>query len=321
MTARFAEMPIQESPWVSLHDPGDVENYIAHYRGVAAGIADLLGTEDSRTADSFITGAQQALARFNITTRAHKKTRRSTFRFAEQKEGDHPTTVFIIADASRINAQKPILGLIQWCMMQELKRHDNKERPVYLLADEATNFKIHDLGSLMTWGRGYGLRLHLFLQSFSAFRSVYGRDTLNVLLSETEIKQFLAGQREPETLELIEKVLGQQSIIARGHSGTRDRAFGVDGTSYREDGKPLMTADEIRRTDKTILIIRKNRPMLTDLPVIAEIEPFRSLININPFHGRPFLKPVRLRIRRRDGSWLGGVVKRLARALRRGTRP
>ena len=321
MTTRFAEMPIHESPWVSRHDPEDVANYVAYLRGLAAGVADLLGTEESRTADSFITGAQQAVARFNITTRAHKKTKRSTFRFAEQKEGDAPTTVFIVADASRINAQKPVLGLIQWCMFQELKRHENKERPVYLLADEATNFKLHDLGSLLTWGRGYGLRLHLFLQSFSAFRATYGRDTLNVLLSETEIKQFLAGQREPETLELIEKVLGQQSIVAQGNSGTRDRAFGVDGINYREDGKPLMSAEEIRRTDKTILIIRRNRPMLADLPAIAEIEPFRRLIDINPFHGKPFLKPVKLRLGQRDGAWLGGILARLKFVLRGRTRP
>ena len=315
MSAPYAQMPIHESPWVSLHDAEDVENYITYYRGLAAGIADLLGTEDSRTADSFITGAQQALARFNITTRAHKKTKRSTFRFAEQKEGDQPTTVFIVADASRINAQKQVLGLIQWCMMQELKRHDNKERPVYLLADEATNFKLHDLGSLLTWGRGYGLRLHLFIQSFSAFRQVYGRDTLNILLSETEIKQFLAGQREPETLELIEKILGQQSIIAKGHSGNRDRAFGVDGISYREDGMPLMSADEGRRTDKAVLIVKRNRPMQPDLPVIAAIDPFRKMIGINPFHGKPFLKPVKLHIRRNDGSWSGALLKRLLRAL------
>ena len=311
MSTPFMQMPLHESPWVSLHDPEDVENYTTQYRAQAAGIADLLGTEDSRTADSFITGAQQALARFNISTRAHKKTKRSTFRFTEQKEGDQSTAVFIVADASRINAQKQILGLIQWCMMQELKRHDNKERPVYLLADEATNFKLHDLGSLLTWGRGYGLRLHLFLQSFSAFRQVYGRDTLNILLSETEIKQFLPGQREPETLDLIEKVLGQQSIIAESRSGQRDRAFGVDGTNYREDGKPLMTADELRRTDKAILIIRKNRPMLTDLPVIAAIAPFREMIGINPFHGKPFLKPVKLRIRRRDGSRFMTLLRRL----------
>ena len=317
MTKRFAEMPIDQSPWVDRHDPEDVENFIVYYRGLASGIADLLLTEESRTADSFITGAQQALARFNITTRAHKVTKSSSFRFADQKDGDAPTTVFLVADASRVNAQKPVLGLIQWCMMQELKRHPNKGRPVYLIADEATNFKLHDLGSLLTWGRGYGIRLHLILQSISAFTAVYGREILNVLLSETEIKQFLPGQREPDTLALIEKTLAHQSYIANSHNGDRDRGFGVRGRSYQEDGKPLMTADEIRRTKKAILIIGRNRPLQTDLPSIAEIDPFRDQIDVNPFHGKPFRKRVRLRIRRRD-PWIGPFVRRVWKRVRGG---
>ena len=105
MTGSFAEMPLYDSPWVKRHDSADVENYIAYYRALASGIADLLGTQDSRTADSFLTGAQQALVRFNISTRAHKKTSRSTFRFAEQKDGK-PVTVFLVADASRIPTRK-----------------------------------------------------------------------------------------------------------------------------------------------------------------------------------------------------------------------
>lgn len=297
----LAAMPIEASPWVHHHDRQDLQNYIAYFRGLASGVADLLETADSRTADSFLTGAQQALARFNITTRAHKKTARSSFRFSQMKEGDAATTVFLVADAARINAQKPVLGLIQWCLLQELKRHPNKHRPVHVIADEATNFKIAGLGSLLTWGRAYGVKLHLILQSLSAFRSVYGQDVLNTLLSETEIKQFLAGQREPETLKLIEQLLAQQSIIVKSQSGRRSDAFGVDGYDYREDAKPLMTADEIRRCKRSILIIRQNKPILASLPPIAAIAPWRRQIGINPFHGKPFLRPVALRLRRGAG--------------------
>ncbi|MCI4663145.1 MAG: TraM recognition domain-containing protein, partial [Neomegalonema sp.] len=296
----FATMPLEESPWVERHDPQDVANYIVYYRGLASGVADLLLTQESRTADSFITGAQQALARFNISTRAHRKTKGATFRFAEQKEGDEPTTVFIVADASRIDAQKPVLGLLQWCMFQELKRHPNKERPVYLLADEATNFKIAELGSLLTWGRGYGLRLHLIIQSLSAFKKTYGEEVLNVLLSETEIKQFLPGQREPETLALIEKMLGQQSLVAQNRHGNSGKAlFGAEGFDFREEGKPLLTADEIRRMNHGVLLLRRNKPIKIELPPIAAIEPFKHQIDINPFHGKPFLKKTVLRLKRR----------------------
>lgn len=310
----LAEMDIAASPWVHLHDPEDVENFIAHYRALASGIADLLETSESRTADSFITGAQQALRGFSIASRAHRKSKSSSFRFTDQKEGDRPLTVFIVVDSSRINAMKPVVGLTQWCMMTELKRHPNKKRPVYLIADEATNFKLHDLGSLMTWGRGYGIRLHLIFQSIFAFVQTYGKETLNILLSETEIKQFLPGQRDPETLDLIEKMLARQSYVARSHSGDRDRGFGVHGHSQQEDGKPLMTADEIRRTDKGLLFIGRNRPLQVYLPSIAEISPFRDQIGINPFHGKPFRKRVRLHINRRD-PWLWPLTKRLWKSM------
>lgn len=317
-----AIMPIQDSPWVDRHDPLDVENFITYIRGIAGSVADLLDAEDSRTADSFITGAQQALARFNITTRAHKKTGRNSFRFADQKADGRPVTVFIVADASRIEAQAPVLGLLQWCALTEWKRHPNKHKPVYLVADEATNFKISGLDSLLTWGRGFGIRLHLILQSFSAFERVYSRETLKTLLSETEIKQFLAGQREPETLRQIAAILAEASWVVQGHRGARK--FGVsdlDGFDYREEARPLMTPDEIRRTDKTILIIRRARPMLVELPPIAAIAPWRKQIAVNPFHGKPYLLPVRLRLHHRDGPLPLRMIRRLWSHLSRRTRP
>ena len=298
----YSIMPIEDSPWAELHTPEDVTAFCTYYRSMADGIASLLKQSESKTADSFLTGAQQALSRYNVATRAHKHTQRSSFRFSELKEGDNATTVFIIADPSRINAQKGPLALIQWCAFQELKRHPNKHRSVYVLADEAANFVIHDLQSLLTWGRAFGIRLHIVLQSFSAFRSAYSKETLETLLGQTEIKQFLPGQSEPEALDIIEKMLAEQSIISKSNSGNTDApGSGLSGFGYNEEAKPLMSRDEIRRTDKTILIIRRNNPMLVDLPPIAAIWPFRNQIGINPYHGKKFLRRVVLRLRRRSG--------------------
>ena len=321
MSKLFAQMPIHESPWVDRQAAEDVANYTEYFRGIAASVADLLDASDSRTADSFITGAQQALARFNITTRAHKKTRRSTFRFAEQKEGDRPTTVFIMLDPNKVNAQAPVLGLIQWCMLHELKRHENKHRPVYLLADEATNIPWSGIGSLMTWARAYGLRLFFSFQTFAAFREAHGKEALEILLSECEIRQYLPGQRNPETLSMIEKQLAEASVVVQSHSGSRSKgAFGLDGYGFKEEGRALMTADEIRRTDKIILFIRNNKPMLVDTPSIAAIAPWREQIGISPFYGKPYLQPVELRIKGRDGGLLGRCLRAAVRTLKKGAR-
>lgn len=297
----LATLPVEMSDWATKHDPQDVSNYGQYLRSQAKGVVDLLSAPDSRTIDSFLTGAQQSLSQFNLTTRAHKVTQDSTFRFSEQKDGK-PMTVFLVADATKLEAQAPVLGLLQWCMLTELKRHKNKNAPVYLIAEECTNYRVSGLGSLLTWARAYSVRIHLVVQSLSAFRRVYGAETLNTMLSETEIKQILPGTREPETLSLIEKMLGDSPIITRGQRKNAKGLSGIEGDDLREDARPLMTADEIRRTDKTILIVKRYKPLLIELPPIAAIVPWRDQIAINPFHGKPFRLPVRLRLKSRSAK-------------------
>ena len=310
-----AEMPIHSSPWVNRHDPEDVGNFITYLHGVAASVANLLSREDSRTADSFLTGARQSLSIFNITTRAHKKTQRSTFRFSDLKEGKRPTSVIIMLDPNKVEAQASVLGIIQWGMLHELKRHPNKAHPVYLLADEVTNIPWSGLASLMTWARAYGLRLFFCFQNFSAFRDQHGENTLEILQSEAEIKLFLPGQRNDEVLSYIERLLSDASIVTQSHRGQRGNGFfGLDGYDFREDGRVLMTRDEIRRTDKSILFLRRNKPILCDSPSIAEIAPWRAQVGVHPFYGKPFLKPVKLHIRRHE-PWVGPLIKRFWKKL------
>ena len=111
-------------------------------------------------------------------------------------------------------------------------------------------------------------------------------------------------------LQLIARLLSERAIITETHNGNRDE-FGVQGFGLQEDAKPLMTEDEIRRTDKTILFIGANRPILTSLPPIASIAPWRMQIGINPFFGKPFLKRVSLRIGNRDGQIIARLFKKL----------
>ncbi|MEM9128184.1 MAG: type IV secretory system conjugative DNA transfer family protein [Pseudomonadota bacterium] len=306
----FSKLSLDQEEWVGLHDPHDAADYIDYFRGLAAKVAGLLENNESKSADAFLTGAQQALARFNRATRAHRKTSRSTFHPDQLKEGDNATTLFLIIDASRIEAQAPVASLIQWGLFTSLKRHPNKDRAVHVLADEATNFKIHGLVSLLTWGRGYGIRLYLLFQALSAFTEQYGEAALAILLSETEIKLFLPGQRDPKTIKLIKELLFQRAVVTRSRRGNREKGwFDAAGIDYREDEIPLMNEDEIRRTDKAIFFLKRNKPMLLEPIKIAEIDPFRDMVDINPFHGKPFLLPVKLKLNR-DRLSLAGLLKR-----------
>ncbi|MCG7927712.1 MAG: type IV secretory system conjugative DNA transfer family protein [Candidatus Thiodiazotropha taylori] len=281
-------MPIAQEPWAKNHDPEDVAEFIKLIRSWAANWFALIG---SKTFDSFISGAQQAIAPFAFG-RLAPAMRRSTFSMNDLKEGGKPVNLFIVADASRMEVYKPYIGLMQWCAMTAIKRHPAKSRPVHFIMDEATNYKIHGLESLLTWGRSYGLRLHLIFQDLSAFERVYGKTALETLLSETEIKQFLPGQRSPKTLEMISKMLGDQSVMAASLS-QRD---GEVHEQMSETARPLMTPDEIRRSPYGLLLVRRAPPALIEPVSYAEIHPWRKQAGINPFHGKPFLKKVRLKL-------------------------
>ncbi len=205
---------IEQAPWAKNHSLEDIQEFAKLVRARALNLLSLMGGNDNRMFESFITGAQQALAPFAFG-RLAPCMGRSTFSMNDVKEGKKPTSLFVVTDASRLEAYKPFIGLMQWCCMTAIKRHPNKERPVYFILDEATNYKIAGIENLLTWGRGYGLRLHIILQDLAAFERVYGKTALDTLLSETEIKQFLPGQRSPKTLELIsKKLLGEQSIMS-----------------------------------------------------------------------------------------------------------
>ncbi|MDJ0922256.1 MAG: type IV secretory system conjugative DNA transfer family protein [Henriciella sp.] len=297
----YASMPLEECEWAKndLHDPQDVIDFISRYRAMCARVVKLLTDTDSRTADPFLEGAQQMMiSKFGIATRSNKITNKSTFRFSDQKEGKRPTTVFLVVDPNTLKAQGPLISHIQWCAMQEWKRHPNKHRPTYLIADECANFLIHDLGKLLTFARAY-CRMILFLQNFSSFRDAYSQEILSTLLSEAEIQLYLPGTREKEVLEYVVSKMGETSVMTRGKRG--DRANGglsIDGVDYREEGRPLMTADELRRTDDAVLFIRRNMAALVSVIPYAAIDAFRLIVGIDPFHGKKWLLPTQLRFTR-----------------------
>tara|TARA_X000000950_G_scaffold232643_1_gene281723 strand:- start:5103 stop:6857 length:1755 start_codon:yes stop_codon:yes gene_type:complete len=288
-------MPIESCAWAQAHDAAGLAEFIQWVRAQARSLLSLMSTGESRTFDSFISGAQQALAPFAFG-RLAPAMRRSTFSMNDLKSGEVPTSLFIVADASRMEAYKSYIGLIQWCAMTAIKRHENKSVPVYFIMDEATNYKIHSLVSLLTWGRSYGLRLHLIFQDISAFENTYGKTAVETLLSETEIKQFLPGQRSPRTLALISQLLGEQSVMSAGLSPNEKGL--QENTS--ETGRALMTGEEIRRCKLSLLFIRQSPSALVEPVSIAEIDPWRKQASINPFHGKPFLRKIKVRLRRGD---------------------
>ncbi len=285
--------PIEKTEWAQNHDAQDVEEFAKFTRAIAHNLLTLMSGSESRTYDSFATSAQQALRPFAFG-RLAPAMKKSTFRMSDLKEGKKATTLFIVSDASRMEVFEKYTGLMLYCCTTVLKRHENKKRLVFLIADETTNYLVKGLIELLTWCRSFGIRVHIIFQELKAFERKYGEGSVNTLLSETEVKQILPHQRSPEALELIERLLGDQPIMT--YNASYNAGEEGHGQTLTEAGRPLANSDEIRRTTQGILFVRQLKPILFEPVSYAEIHPWRDQVGINPFHGKPFRKKIKLRL-------------------------
>ena len=173
------EFPLERAEWAQNHSSMELQNLKAFMANLAGEIADHLIDPDPKGIGSFLTAATQSLRRYNITTHINKVTSKNTFRPSDLKKEGQVTTVFTSADASRYESQKEAHGLMMSLMLQELQRSPNKHVPVTFIADEATNYEIPELrNGFLSWGVGFGIKVHIIIQFISEFRRVYGDDAL-----------------------------------------------------------------------------------------------------------------------------------------------
>ncbi len=314
--APLPAMPLEDAPLLVHQPERERVAFIEDYRARAGEVAKQLQSSDkSNMAQSFLKGAYTALKPFSKISRSYDALSNSSFRFGDMKDGHKPVAVFLSMDSSRMGQGEKILSALQWAALTEWKRHENKHVPVYFVGDECTNSKVYNLQQLMTFGRETNIRLMLYVQSIGAFRSAYSKDAVNTLLSEAEILTFFPQQRDPEMLELIEKLLGQQSYVGR-NSNAAFHGFNVNGQTMSEDIRPVMTQAEIRQCAHAIVFMRNACASLVDLPSYAAIDPWRDQVADNPFYHKPYRLPITLRLGKRHAPWLAKLRYWLSRGHR-----
>lgn len=239
-----------------------------------------LEAKDVKQIESFREGAVQALEVFSPSGSLAACTAASDFRFADLKT--EAMTVYVLADPTRMSVFMPWLGLLSWCAMTELIRSPAK-RPVTFLLDEVTNFKIRGLPQLLTLAREFKIRMWLVIQELAEWGNTYGRESIETVLSQTEIKLFMANTSH-RTCQLISDMLGEATIKSRSH-GLGRSLFDLINTSVQDSPRRLMTPDEIRRSEHSIAFIKNLRPIRLRQIGYHEVRPWSRWVGINPLFG------------------------------------
>ncbi|MCS6328432.1 MAG: type IV secretory system conjugative DNA transfer family protein [Nitrospira sp.] len=251
-----------------------------------------LTAQDTRQVDSFLEGAVQALAAFSASGWLAESTSTCDFRFKDLKEC--PATVYLIADPTKMKVFAPWMGLMGWAAITELTRCQNT-KPVFFLLDEATNFRIENLSNSLTGLREFGIRVWFVIQELEEYARVYGRESLETLLSQTEAKQIF-GASGAKSCELFSRMLGEQTVKAVNVNLGRTRYDPVI-QSVSEQARRLLAPNELRQFTDTILFIRNLPPIHAIKVKYSEVNPWSDWVAANPLFGSKLEGKTRVRLK------------------------
>lgn len=129
--------------------------------------------------------------------------------------------------------------------------------PVTILADEFANVgKVPNFDSVITLARSKNVAIILGIQSLAQLDLRYGRDAARVILDSCATKILLHGL-DYTSAEHISRALGETTWVVDRQSVSQRNWTEPKTTTYHqtEHARRLLQADEIRRIDKTQMIV------------------------------------------------------------------
>ncbi|MDQ2727721.1 MAG: TraM recognition domain-containing protein [Actinomycetota bacterium] len=136
--------------------------------------------------------------------------------------------------------------------------------PLGLILDEAANYPLPSLGSLMSEGGGSGITTIAVLQSLAQARDKWGREMGQAIWDAAIAKVILGGGSNADDLADISRLLGERSV--REYSET-SQAGGGRSISESNRDRPILDPAAIRAIapGHGLLLLRSARPIMLTL--------------------------------------------------------
>jgi type IV secretion system protein VirD4 len=149
-----------------------------------------------------------------------------------------------------------------------------------LFLDELANVvPIEELPALASQGAGRGVILMSIVQDFSQLRARYGADRANSILNNHGCKMVLPGISDPETTEVVARLVGRSDVtdVQVSHNdGRSSRSY-----SLRQD--QMATPDALRQLQEgTGIVLYRGKP-----PTIVRLRPWYADRRLSEMVTRP----------------------------------
>ncbi len=273
--------------------------------GTVADLGQDLAYQRDDNADQFadfLQGALQALDIFDPISWLGDAVSGSDVDFRELKEGK--ASVYLVIPQDKIATHGAWLGLVTAQAIKAVSCSKGGSEVLFMLDELANMGKLSGLAESLTALPGLGIRVFIYLQALSDLVRIYGPYTAQTVVSQAEVKQFVAVQ-DDQLAATLSRALGQRTVKTRSFNLGR---FDDDevGESMGETGRPLMSADEIRLMppDEQLLLIKALPPIRARRLPFWLIAPWASWAARNPVEGAhpPATPHLQLTYRRKEKS-------------------
>ena len=179
-------------------------------------------------------------------------------------------TVFLLGTSSGASATGGLVGAFVEDVAESARRlaavssGARIDPPLSMILDEAANYPLPTLTSLMSEGGGTGISTLVVLQSLAQARAVWGENEASTIWDAASVKLILGGGSNARDLDDLSRLIGQRpdKQYADNVSGDGHRSR---STSTRD--VPIMDSSRLRMLPfgTGVLLLRSARPILLDL--------------------------------------------------------
>jgi type IV secretion system protein VirD4 len=191
-----------------------------------------------------------------------------------------PSTLYLVAPAEDAERCRPLFSALVATLLRKATSRARSRggvlSPRLLLAlDEAANFaRIPRLAGYASSGPGQGIQLLLCFHDLAQIEAAYGREEMRTVWNNCRARLLLPGQGDLATLEQFSRAIGDETRTYHLRHGEGQHQT----IAEQRTGRPLCSADDLRRLDDAVLLYSSAPPARLKLRRWDQVEHFRRLV-------------------------------------------
>jgi len=179
-------------------------------------------------------------------------------------------TVYLLGTSTGAAATAGLVGAFLEDVLEVARRKaagspgSRLDPPLSMILDEAANYPLPSLASLMSDGGGSGIATTVVLQSLAQARAVWGEHAASAIWDAAIVKLILGGGSNARDLDDLSKLIGTRPKDVTSRSTGHD---GRHSTSTSMSEVPILTPAELRTLPfgSAVLLMRSAPPIALTL--------------------------------------------------------